>query len=477
MDDLGLLALLPAVVAIALAVLTREVLVSLLLGVVTGSVVLWWHTGAVDDLNPLTRFLLPALGTQSFAAVLLIYLWCLGGLVGVWERTGSARHFAEVAGARFVRGPRTALVFAWVIGCVFHQGGTVSTVLAGTTIKPLTDQHRVSHEELAFIVDSTASPVATLLPFNAWPGYVAGLVVGTVPLLATADDGVALFFASLRYNFYAMFAVGGTLLFALGWLPWAGSGLRAARERARSTGALDAPGARPLRPPANEERRYARYQPSLLDFALPLALLIGVSVGTYAASRLGWLSRGYINEAFVLCTLSAMGVAWAQGLPGREVLDGFVDGCRDMTVGALILGLAVTLGFVAKELHAAQAVVDVVGDGLPAVALPAALTALCMGIALSTGTSWGTYAVVFPVALPLAWALHPEPWYLQLCFGAVLGGAVYGDQCSPISDTTVLASIFTGCDLVDHVRTQLPPATVAAALGAIASTTLAWWWL
>ena len=141
-----------------------------------------------------------------------------------------------------------------------------------------------------------------------------------------------------------------------------------------------------------------------------------------------------------------------------------------MTIGAIILALAVTLGTVSKELHTADYLVSVVGGALPFAALPALLTLLCMGIAFATGSSWGTYAVVFPVALPLAYHLNPDPFFLKVCFGAVLGGAVYGDQCSPISDTTILSSMFTGCDLMDHVRTQLPLATVAALLGALLST-------
>ncbi|MFP6607537.1 MAG: Na+/H+ antiporter NhaC family protein, partial [Myxococcota bacterium] len=138
--------------------------------------------------------------------------------------------------------------------------------------------------------------------------------------------------------------------------------------------------------------------------------------------------------------------------------------------GAIVLGLALTIGTVAKELHTADYLVSIVGSGLSPVLLPALLTGLCMIIAFATGTSWGTYAVVFPIAMPLAWAIQPEVAYLQVCFGAVLGGAVFGDQCSPISDTTILSSMFTGCDLMDHVRTQLPLAAAAAVLGALAST-------
>ena len=124
----------------------------------------------------------------------------------------------------------------------------------------------------------------------------------------------------------------------------------------------------------------------------------------------------------------------------------------------------------AAMLHTAAYLVSVVGDAIPYVALPAILMAICMGIAFATGSSWGTYAVVFPVAVPLAWELHPDPFFLKVCFGAVLGGAVYGDQCSPISDTTILSSMFTGCDLVDHVKTQIPLALAVAMLAALCST-------
>jgi Na+/H+ antiporter NhaC len=147
-----------------------------------------------------------------------------------------------------------------------------------------------------------------------------------------------------------------------------------------------------------------------------------------------------------------------------------VRGCQSMTIGAIVLALAVTLKEVAAALHTADFVVSIVGDRLPLAALPPILTAICMLIAFSTGTSWGTYAVVFPVAIPLAWALNPDPFFVHVCFGAVLGGAVFGDQCSPISDTTILASMFTGCDLMDHVITQLPLALAAATLGAVLST-------
>ena len=460
----------PALVTIALAFATRQVLLSLLAGVLTASCVLVVQGVPVAEANPITAFFYPSIGSKDYAQILLIYMWCLGGLIGIWTRTGAARHFAVTVGAMVTRGPRSSLFFAWLMGCIFHQGGTTSTVLAGSTVKPVTDSHGVSHEELAYVVDSTASPVATVIPFNAWPAYVAGIVAGTTPLFATQTQAFDFFLESIVFNFYAVFALVGTLLFSLDLLPWTGGRMGAARRRSRETGQLDAPGATPLQPPETEEDQAVPegFTPHVVDFLVPLLVLLGLAILPNALYDVRMT-----DEAFVLALVAGIAVLAIRGMPMSEIQEGFLSGCRRVTIVSLVLGLAVTLGDASEKLGTASWVVGAIGDSLSPVALPALLTFLCMGIALSTGTSWGTYAVVFPVAMPLAYALNPDPTYVQLCFGAVLGGSVYGDQCSPISDTTILSSMFTGCDLMDHVRTQLPLASVAAGLAIVVSTTIA----
>lgn len=471
MNEPSFLSLAPAIVAITLAFSTRQVLISLFLGVVSAGPVLWYQTGDASGLNFVNSFFIPALGTEGYAKILLLYLWCLGGLLGIWAKTGGALHFATLVGGSITQGPRSSMLFGWILGCIFHQGGTVSTVLAGTTVKPVTDKHRVSHEELAYVVDSTASPVATILPFNAWPAYVAVLVVGTVPsCFPDINTSVEFFFTSIRYNFYGFIAVGMTLLTALQAWPILGRKMSAARRRARTTGKLDADNAAPVLKvesenpdPTNEIAE--GYTPNLLDFLVPISVLLGTAVIPYVC-----FDKNLINEAFMACLLSAMLLAWVQGMRVKDIMEGFLNGCKTMTIGAIILGLAVTMGFVSSQLHTADYMVQLIGDNIPAIALPALLTMLCMLIAFACGTSFGTYAVVFPIAMPLAWSIEADPTYLSICFGAVLGGAVFGDQCSPISDTTILSSMFTGCDLMDHVTTQLPLALMAAGLGILCST-------
>lgn len=465
---IGVWSLLPPFTTLVLVFVTREVLTSLFAGIAVGGLV-------TAKLNLVREFLLPAIGTEEYALILLVYLWALGGLIGIWTRTGGAVAFAEWAGEKIVRGPRSAMFFAWLMGMVFHQGGTVSTILTGTTVRPVTDRQRVSHEELTYIVDSTASPSATVLPFNAWPLYIGGLIVGTIPLFATTADAIAFFFSSLRYNFYGVFAISMTLLFALGWLPWVGGKMQRAITRARTTGQLNAPGAKPLAADELTELRVPTgYNSGKISFLLPMAVLLGVAIVPYVVAQLrGQQGTVYIAEAFGLAVLTGFAVALFKGMSLNDVIDGFVDGCKGVTIGAIILGLAVTLGHVSGSLGTAQYIVETTSHIIQPVLLPAIFMVICMIVAFSIGTSWGTYAVVYPLAMPLAWAVVPDPSYVAVCFGAVLGGTVFGDQCSPISDTTILSTLASGGDLMDHVTTQIPLALVAASLGAVASTLVA----
>jgi len=506
----GVWSLVPAVIALGLAFWTRNVLVALFIGVVSGAIVQFFQmrftagVWAPKELDFIDNAFLRALGTSNYATILLVYLWFLGGIVGIWNKTGAAKHFAEVVGARLVRGPNTARLFAWIIGVIFHQGGTVSTVLAGSTVRPVADRHKVSHEELSYIVDSTASPVATILPFNAWPFYIGGTVAGATAvgiggfeLIPDADLGRSWFYRSIKFNFYGMFAILFTLLFGLGILPAFGK-MKRALDRARTTGALDGPEAKPLIQVEDVEGESdPDYRVGLEDFLLPLGLLLVLAVGPPLLYWLGLVSIrvDLIKHAFLASTMGAILIAVVKGMPLAKVLDGFLDGCKSMTIGAIILGLAVTLGQISKDLGTGDFVVALIGDALPAWLLPASLTLACMIIAFAVGSSWSTYAVIFPIAVPLAVALGAaragiDPaavaeaaanggaawnsvlFYVQVCFGAVIGGAVFGDQCSPISDTTVLSSMFTGCDLMDHVTTQAPISLVAAGLGALCSTAL-----
>jgi len=464
----GFWSLLPAVVAIGLCWITREPLTSLLGGIVVGAFMLGRYD--LTDAVFVERF-----ATTDAAEVLLLYLWLLGGLLGVWSRTGAAQAFADLMTRKFVRGPRTAKLVAWFLGVIFFQGGTVSTVLVGTTVKPLADKERVSHEELAYIVDSTASPIASQLAFNAWPSYIQAFIfVAGVPWLATRDDRIWFFYCSVPFCFYAIFAVTFTFLLSIEKTPFLGARMRAAIKRARDTGELDHPDAEPL---AAKELHTSHvpegYTPNVLEFFAPLLLLIGIAVGTFIFTR---SHAPQVRWAFGAALMLAIAMALVRGMRLKTLIEGLGDGLKGVVLGSVILLLAITIGHISKDAGGGIYLVELLGDRVPYWALPVMLQMLTIIIAFSTGTSWGTYAVAFPLAMPLAWAVaqanelaHPM-FFMTICFATVMDGSVYGDQCSPISDTTVLSSMCCGCDLMDHVRTQIRQASVAALMAAVCWT-------
>ncbi len=462
----GFLSIMPAVAALVICFVTRNVILALFMGVVLGGLV-------TTGYNIIQEFLIPAIGTPRFAEILLVYLWALGGLLGIWNRNGGAWHFATWISENFVKSRRSAMFFAWLMGILFHQGGTISTVLTGTTVRPVSDREGVAHEELAYIVDSTASPVATVIPFNVWPVYVAGLITipSMVHFIPDTEAAISLFLSAIPFNFYGILAITFTLLFALGKLPFTGPGMRRATKRVLETGELDAEGAEPMISQELSTVNIAPgYTPSLLDFFVPIGVLFSFAI-------IPWLITGspMIFEAFGLAVVSGVGLSILRGMSAKDAFDGLVDGIKGVTVGAIILGLAVTLAKVSETLGASNWVIEVSADSLTAVPyiLPGLLMIICMIVSFSVGSSWGTYAVVFPIALPLAYAISTDPTYLVIAFAAILGGAVFGDQCSPISDTTILSSLACGCDLMDHVLTQLPMALTAAGIAILLYTGIA----
>ncbi|KGJ95901.1 Na+/H+ antiporter NhaC family protein [Colwellia psychrerythraea] len=458
----GLWSLLPAFITIALCLLTREPLTSLLAGIVVGSIMLGQY-------NLTDAVIIPNLAKEGTAGLLLLYLWLLGGLLGVWSKTGAAQAFATYMTEHYVKGPRSAKTISWLLGILFFQGGTMSTVLVGTTVRPLADKANVSHEEMSYIVDSTASPIALVIAFNAWPAYVQALIfVPGVSFLATEADRLSFFFSSIPFSFYGIIAVTGTLLLCLNITRFSGKRIRDARQRAISTGQLDAKGARPLS--AKELQSCdvpSGYNPHVLEFILPLFTLIFIAVITFI-----YLGSPKINWAFGAALILSAVIALIKGMSLTNVVDGFGNGLKGVVLASVILMLAVIIGSISKEIGGGLYLVSLLGEQLPFWLLPLILQLITMVIAFSTGTSWGTYAIAFPLAMPLAWAVcqsqglvNPE-LFMMVCFATVLNGSVFGDQCSPISDTTILSAMTTGCDLMDHVKSQLVPATFAAAIAA-----------
>lgn len=467
-QHMGIWSFVPPLMAIALCLTLKDPLIALFVGVISGGLLL-------QKYNIVDEVLLPSFASSRGAGILLLYLWLLGALMGIWSRTGAAEAFAQWATRNFVRGPKSAKFVAWLLGILFFQGGSISTVIVGATVKPVADKERISHEELSYIVDSTASPIAILLAFNAWPLYIQALLfVPGVAYLATEEARISFFFDNLYLSFYAIFAVLGTFLLAMDCAPIVGKKMRAAIKRSRETGQLDRPGAEPM---VSQELQTSSvpegYKPSVLEFVMPLAVITAIAVGTY------WFFKTpEVRVAFGVAVLVAAVSALWRGMQLKELMEGIGNGLKGVVMASVILMLAVTLGAITGETGAAAFLVDLLGDAIPFWLLPGLLFVLTIAIAFATGSSWGTYAVAFPLAMPLAFSVaasdgmaNPDR-FVAICFAAVLNGSVMGDQCSPVSDTTVLSSMTTGADLMDHVLTQLTPATAAGTLALIGWTAL-----
>jgi Na+/H+ antiporter NhaC len=450
----GFWSLLPALTAVCLCLMTREPLTSLFSGVVVGAFLL-------GNFNIIDNIFIPVLSDSNSASILLLYLWLLGGLLGIWSRTGAAQAFANFTTRKFVRGPKSAKFTAWLLGIIFFQGGSVSTVLAGVSIKSIADRNRVSHEETSYIIDSTGAPVASLLAFNAWPLFVQALIfIPGVTFLNSELDRINFYFNSLIFSFYSILTIFGVLILSLGINRFSGKGLQKARKRALETGELDAPEATPISSPelhiSNAPEGYSSH---IIEFIFPLLILIFIAVGSFF-----WLGTPKVNWAFGAALIVSVSIALLKGMSLKQVVDGIGTGLKGVIVAVTIMMLAIMLGGISAETGGGVFLIDLLGDKMPFYILPGSLFILTAVISFSTGSSWGTYGIAYPLAMPLAWAISQsqgiayQELYMSICFVGVLNGGVFGDQCSPISDTTILSATTTGCDLMDHVKTQIVPA-------------------
>ena len=452
--DWGLLALMPLAVTLVLAFLTRSALVSMIAGVIVGTLMLGGVAG--DSVSELFQL---ALGNGDFIWICEIVM-----LIGVlFEQFRRAGVLSALPGrfANAARSRRGSLLSAWGLGLVIIDD-YFSPLMSGAVSRPLTDANRVSREKLAFILDATTASVCILFPFAAWGAYMASLILAQGGPVVDAEEALRVFILSIPWNFYAMGILLFALLNALDWLPDYGP-MRQAERRARERGELLRPGAQPLRETHDLEQPPGDVHLGL-ELGIPLAFIVGMAT-------LGLVIAGsvYIVEAFGVAVLwmFLVGVARRRIRSAVQVAEIIEQGVKDVVPALLVVALAYALNAVAGQLGAGLAIAELFAEQLsPGLLVP--LTFLVTAsIAFATGTSWGAFAIMMPVSLPAAYALGGgEVSVLALqTIGAVAGGGIFGDNSSPVSDTTVLASVGAGSDHMDHVITQLPYAlSVAAAV-------------
>lgn len=484
----GWLSLLPPVLAIALALLTRQVLLSLLLGVWVGAWVLSGNP-ATAFLRVGDRFLVGALADRSHASIIL-FSTILGGMVGVLSRSGATDGIVHWLGRR-VGGRRGAQVSAAAMGVVIFFDDYANTLLVGSTMRPLTDRLRVSREKLAWIVDSTAAPVTTIAVISTWVGFEVGLIQEAMTRLGQPGEAYTFFLQSIPYCYYPILTIALVFLVPLSGRDW--GPMLHAEQRALRTGQVLRPGARPAsdQPVAPTSTGGRPASPLLAGLPI-LAVLLITALGLYfgghakavAAGNPAPTLREVLNQAdsFAVLMWAALGgaalavilmTATRRQTLG-QALDAFVEGAKSMVIAVCILILAWSLSAVCDALGTANFLVEASRGVLSARLLPLVTFVLAAAVSFATGTSWGTMAILMPLVYPLGAQLPAEAHlapalalHIHLAaVSAVLAGAVFGDHCSPVSDTTIMSSLASGSDHVDHVSTQLPYALLVAGIAA-----------
>lgn len=493
----GLWTLLPPLLAIALAFITKETVSSLFLGVLSGTFLLELNGYNVFEalFKGFLLFVDKVLGALADPWNAGIVLQCLaiGGVIALVQRMGGARAVAEAL-ARKAKGPRSAQIVTWLMGILIFFDDYANSLIVGPVMRPVTDRLRISREKLSFIIDATAAPIAGIALISTWIGYEISLIKDAYASIGQAVNSYAIFCASIPYRFYNILILVFIVFMAI-FLKDFGPMLKAER-RARQTGKVLDDNAKPM---VSTEATGLEPQPgqkiSIWDAIIPIGVLIfGALFGFYFNGhgaimggedkqlihllQTAPLSFTAVRECFGAADASVVLfqaaifagiVAMAMGVGKRiftlgEAIETWITGVKSLAITGVILLLAWSLSSVIKDLGTAVYLTQVLSDAIPPFTLPALIFILGSIISFATGTSYGTMGILMPLVIPLAYAINPDGGYVLMAVGAVLTGAIFGDHCSPISDTTILSSMGAACDHIAHVNTQL---WYALAVGAV----------
>jgi Na+/H+ antiporter NhaC len=413
---------------------------------------------------------------------IILFTLMIGGMVGIVSRSGGmhgvVRHIVTWANSQ-----KRGQIATWLLGLIIFFDDYANTLIVGNTMRPVTDRLKISREKLAYIVDSTAAPVACLFFVTTWIGYEVGIIGAAVDQIdGFSESAYSIFLSSVPYSFYPWLAIFFVLAVAASQRDF--GPMLGAERRAFQTGQVLGPGAKvdraaeeggELTPDEDKPQR-------AINAILPIVVLVGGVIAGLFITGEGDTVRDIIGDAdsysaLMWGSLASVVVAAALVVGQRiltleQTVEAWYSGLKSMLFALIILVLAWALSNVTTELHTAPWLVSVLGDALPPGVVPAIIFVLSAATAFATGSSWGTMGILMPLVVPLVWAVLlangvADPSHYHIIYSTVacvLAGSVWGDHCSPISDTTILSSMASGCDHVEHVRTQLPYALVVGAV-------------
>ena len=493
---LGIWTLLPPFIAIVLAFVTKNVIISLATGVFSGCVIveISGKTNILSALsNAFTNMISTIVGSMadSWNAGILLQVLAIGGLIALVTKMGGMHAVAEGLSKK-AKSPKSAQFITWILGLFVFFDDYANSLIVGPIMKPVTDKQRVSREKLSFIIDATAAPIAGIALVSTWVGYEIGLIKDAFNETGITAGAYDIFLRTIPYRFYNIFII-AFIVFIFIFLKEYGP-MYKAEKRARKTGEVLAKNSIPMA--SETEMSYDAKEgvkANIWNAIIPICVLIfgaliifytngykaldGDALASVQARPLAFSSiqTCYSNsDASIVLFMAAflaglvaivMGV-FQKIFSVKEAITTWIEGWKSMVITVVILLFAWSIADVIKnQLDADAFLANALSGSIPAWIVPTLIFILGSVISFATGTSYGTMGILMPLAIPLANAILPgDISYIVACTGAVLTGAIFGDHCSPISDTTILSSMGSSCDHLDHVRTQLVYAISVALL-------------
>ncbi len=451
MENLGVFSVLIPLSIIILAIITKDVVVSLLSGIFLGELV-------IHSFHPLEAFIalldgFVGLFSESWITKTVLFALLVGSIIKLISRSGGVDGFVNYLSQKDkgIDSPKGALFLAYFLGIVIFIESSITSLVAGTVAKPLCDKNGVSRAKLAFVCDSTSAPVCSLIPFNAWGALLLGLIVTAINDKVIVGEGIPLLAESIFFNFYSLIVlviVFFVILFDI------------------NIGPMKEAKAVPYKEKPIKEGTHR--SPKLM--VLPLVILIAmVPISLYYTGN-GDILKGSGSTSVFYAVITTLIFTYIYYLVGgymkhKEYFSALYEGIADMIPIVLILLLAFLIGNIIKELGTANYIATQLRElHVSATLLPALVFLVSAITAFSTGTSWGTFSIMMPIALGLAGSFD---LHIPLMIGAVISGGIFGDHVSPISDTTIISSMASGCDHIEHVRTQMPYALIGAFLATV----------
>src|SRR5699024_106104 len=432
--EYGLLSLLPPLLAIVIAIITKQTVAALFLGV-------WFGATVMNEWNPVSGFtytvneiMVPSIADPWNASLILLVVFT-GGFINVLRTTGAGKAFGDFA-TKKVNTRQKGQNFVW--GSAFLFSYTEPVLILGTVTRPITDKLKISRVKLAYIVDSMGSPLASMSPISVYAPFITGLIATQLAVLSLSDNPWTLFIQMIPFHLYGIFAIVGVLL-VINMKIDIGT-MYKAEQRAVQTGKLYGEHDKLM---INEISQEESDKADIFSFLIPLALLfIGIFVVIFWTGDIGTngLAGAFLNADIIFAITTGFFLGAVGGMlyaklryrqPLEELLNGYVDGIMQVMIVPVILVMAWSIGTVATEMGLGEVIAHYVGGYLPAFLVPVIIFLLGGLIAFASGSSWGVFSIMIPIAIPMGMALDLE---LPLVIGAAISGGVFGDHCSPISD-------------------------------------------